>query len=445
MSRSGRARASAYLALHALRGSRLPRLYRTYLSQDRERAYPDPATGLSATLEHAVRTVPHYRGVASPAEVRADPFAALARFPVLTRATVRARGGELLSEAGDRSGWRRNTSGGSTGEPVLLWQDPEHLARTVAIRDVYSGWAGGGLGEPELYIWGSERDLLAGRESLPVRLGNRLLRRSLLNAFHLSDDAILGILGEVRRGPPKLVVTYAQAGDEVARVAEERAMAVPPQRGVISTAGTLYAFMRRRIETVFGCAVLNRYGSRETGDMAGECERRSGLHVLPWSCHIEVVDDDGLPVGPGEAGEVLVTGFTNRAMPLIRYAIGDRARLPRAGFVCPCGRETAMVAEVSGRVVDSFLAAGGARVDGEYFAHLLYFRPWLQRFEVVQVAPDEVVYRFVAPAGVPSREAEEIRQMTKSALGAACGVRFEEVEEIPPLPSGKRSYTRRAF
>jgi phenylacetate-CoA ligase len=442
---SGRLRAEVYLALHALRGSRQPRHYRAYLRQDRERSYPDPSLLLAETLDHAVRTVPRYRGIARPGESRADPFSVLARFPVLERDDVRRVGPSLLSAEGDRRRWRRNTSGGSTGEPVLLFQDPGHLARTVAIRDVYSRWAGGGLGEPELYIWGSERDLLAGRESLTGRLGNRLLRRTLLNAFDLSDDSILAILEGVRTGAPKLVVSYAQAGYEVARFARERGISLPPQLGLISTAGTLYPFMRKELEETFGCRVLDRYGSRETGDMAGECEQRRGLHVLPWSCHIEVLGDDGRPAGPGETGDVVVTGHTNRAMPLIRYRIGDRARVPAGSSPCPCGRHTPMLAAIAGRVVDTFVAASGTRVDGEYFAHLLYFRPWLRQFEVIQRAPDEVVYRVVAPSGVPATDAEEITAKTRSALGQGCGVVFETLDAIPPSGSGKRSYTRRAF
>jgi phenylacetate-CoA ligase len=445
MSASARARAGTYLALHALRGSRLPHHYRSYLQQDRKRYYPDTDRLLANNLEHAVRTVPHYRGLVSPGEAREDPFGALERFPVLTREAVRNCGADLLSEVGDRRRWRRNTSGGSTGDPVLLFQDPGHLARSVAIRDVYARWAGGELGEPELYIWGSERDLLSERESLSVQWGNRLLRRSLLNAFALTEEAILKILVKIRTGPPKLVVAYAQAGYEVARFAAEREISIPPQRGLISTAGTLYPFMRRQLEDTFGCRVLNRYGSRETGDMAGECAHRRGLHVLPWSCHIEVLGDDGAPAAPGETGDVLVTGFTNKAMPLIRYRIGDRARVPVEPAQCPCGRPTAMLAEITGRVVDTFLAESGTRVDGEFFAHLLYFRPWLRQFEVLQHAPGEVVYRVVAPKGVPADDAEEITAMTRAALGPGCDVRFETVAAIEPSSSGKRSYTRRTF
>jgi phenylacetate-CoA ligase len=190
--------------------------------------------------------------------------------------------------------------------------------------------------------------------------------------------------------------------------------------------------------------VLNRYGSRETGDMAGECEFRTGLHVLPWNCHVEVLGPEGEPVGPGEEGEIAVTGYTNRAMPLVRYLIGDRARLPEHQVECPCGRRTQMLAEVTGRNVDMFLGPEGQMVDGEYFTHLMYFRPWLRQFQVVQRAPDEVVYR-IAGEDPPAADREEIEAKTRAVLGEGCGVVFERVGTIEPSASGKLRYTIREF
>ena len=441
----GRVRGSIYLRLHAAFGSSLRDHYREYLRQDHDRSYPPPGPLLAATLRHAATTVPHYRGLTTPAEIEADPFAALNRFPLLDRDTVRANWRQMLSEEGDRSKWVDNTSGGSTGEPVPLRQDPEHLAQTVAAREVYSTWAGGSLGDPELYIWGSEKDLESGVGSPRNRIGNKLLRRTLLNAFLLTDESIEAILERLRHGPPHLVLAYAQAGYEVARFASRRGIEVPPQRGMIATAGTLYEFMREQLEGTFGCTVLNRYGSRETGDMAGECKYRTGLHVLPWTCHVEVLDPDGAPARPGEEGDIAVTGFTNRAMPLIRYLIGDRARVPEHEIECPCGRRTQMLAEVTGRSVDMFLGPDGRMVDGEYFTHLMYFRPWLRQFQVVQRAPDEVLFRLSTEGEVPAADREEIVAKTKAVLGDGCGVDFELVETIEPSASGKLRYTLRDF
>lgn len=423
----------------------MPRYYRRYAREDDRRAYPSSEQMLGATLADAVANVPYYEGIVSIEEIRSDPLGALSRFPILERETVRSEGSALYSQAGKRDDWYENTSGGSTGEPVTLMQDADHLAKTVAIRNVYTRWTGTRLGDPELYVWGSAEDLERGQGSLRDRIGNRLLRRSLLNAFHLTEDAMSAILDELAENEPRLVVAYAQAGYEVARFADEQGLQIPPQLGVIATAGTVHEFMREKLANVFGCDVFNRYGSRETGDMAGECEFHDGLHVLPWTCHIEVLDEEGLPVRSGEAGDIVVTGHTNRAMPLIRYRIGDRARTPSSDAPCRCGRATQMLAAVTGRTVDTFIAEDGSMVDGEYFTHLLYFRPWLKQFQVAQSAPDQVVYRLVASSEIPEWDQDEIVAKTRLVLGEGCEVRFERAETIPPSASGKLRYTMREF
>jgi phenylacetate-CoA ligase len=431
--------------MHRLTGSRLGTYHREYLAQDRARKLPDSVAALGETLRHAVSSVPYYREVAGTEPGRIDdPVAFLRQLPILTKETIRDAGEQLLSSVGDRNTWYENATGGSTGEPLKLIQDADHRARIVAIQEVYSTWAGGGLGRPEVFIWGSERDIEVGSETLRNRLANAILNRKLLNAFRLDEASMRRFLAVVQRGPSKLVLAYSQAGFEVARFAAAERIGVPPQRGFIATAGMLYDHMRSRIEETFGCRVFDRYGSREIGDMAGECEHGTGLHVLPWCCYIEVVDDDDAPTPPGVEGDIVVTGLTNRAMPLIRYRIGDRAVLA-ADEVCPCGRAGPRLARVTGRTVDMFLTETGVYVAGGYFVQLLAYRPWVGPFQIRQTAPDEVEYLVVARGEIPEGDREEIERATRAALGAACRVSFRLVDEIDPGPSGKRHYTRRLF
>ena len=64
---------------------------------------------------------------------------------------------------------------------------------------------------------------------------------------------------------------------------------------------------------------------------------------------LEVVDDTGFPVSPGEKGRVIVTNLCNRLMPLIRYDLGDVAV---QGDTPKCGRGFPIVRSIEGRAVD---------------------------------------------------------------------------------------------
>ena len=95
---------------------------------------------------------------------------------------------------------------------------------------------------------------------------------------------------------------------------------------VVSAAENLSDTMRNVIESNFGTKVYNFYGSREIGNLAGECKDGLLHSFLFWN-YLEVLDKDNQPVREGEEGRVVVTNLYNYSMPLIRYEIGDMAIL----------------------------------------------------------------------------------------------------------------------
>jgi phenylacetate-CoA ligase len=199
--------------------------------------------------------------------------------------------------------------------------------------------------------------------------------------------------------------------------------------------------MREKIAQVFGCEVYNLYGSREVSDIACELPGLNGLWVAPWGSFVEIVDDAGLPVPPGAEGNIIVTCLTNYAMPLLRYSIGDRGALhPDDTMADHPG--TQVLKHVSGRNVDVFRTRDQTLIDGEYFTHLLYFRPWIWKFQVVQKAHAHIVFKVVRTNGEPaSSELADIAAKTRRTMGGDCRIEFEFVEELPPHPSGKYRYT----
>src|SRR5205823_58106 len=84
---------------------------------------------------------------------------------------------------------------------------------------------------------------------------------------------------------------------------------------------------------------------QETGVRSQETGHRSSLAPVPCL------------MTPGEAprspGKLLVTDLVNRAMPLVRYQIGDVV-VP-SDRVCRCGRGLPLVERVEGREADYVL------------------------------------------------------------------------------------------
>jgi phenylacetate-coenzyme A ligase PaaK-like adenylate-forming protein len=101
-------------------------------------------------------------------------------------------------------------------------------------------------------------------------------------------------------------------------------------------------------EEVWGASVCNRYNSTETFAAGSECECRTGIHLPEDLVIYESVDEKNHPVPDGTVGAgLLVTTLTNRAMPLIRYAMSDIVSITRAP--CVCGRPYARFTRIEGR------------------------------------------------------------------------------------------------
>jgi phenylacetate-CoA ligase len=91
--------------------------------------------------------------------------------------------------------------------------------------------------------------------------------------------------------------------------------------------------------------------------VAGECERRQGLHLQEDHFIAEVIDPDtGENMPPGREGELVLTTITKEAFPLIRYRTGDLTSLDEAP--CPCGRTLARIAKVLRRTDDMVIVRG---------------------------------------------------------------------------------------
>ena len=85
----------------------------------------------------------------------------------------------------------------------------------------------------------------------------------------------------------------------------------------------------RELKTVWETEVFHHWGMTETGyGGAVECGAHAGGHLRHGDLYLEIVDPKtGKPVPAGSYGELVLTTFARRGMPLIRYRTGDIGRL----------------------------------------------------------------------------------------------------------------------
>jgi phenylacetate-CoA ligase len=106
---------------------------------------------------------------------------------------------------------------------------------------------------------------------------------------------------------------------------------------------------------------------------------------------VEILRPDGTAADTGEPGELVLTDLHNRAMPLIRYRVGDFGAWASP---CRCGRPLPSLERIYGREYDFVHGLDGRRFHGEFF---LYVFEELQstgypveQFQVVQTDRDRL-------------------------------------------------------
>ncbi len=391
---------------------------------------------LEKLLRHAYATVPFYRarmksaGLTPRAIRDVEAFRAL---PVLTKQDIRSAGETLLSVAYDRDDLCRKKTSGSTGVALEIFVDEDSLQwkRACTLRaDEWSGWR---LGEPVAKVWGNPDYLQHGWRG---RFRNAVLDRArYLDTLKMDIAALEGFAQSLRRRPASLIFGHAHSVYLFADYLHGSGIADIRPRGIITTAMILHDWQRRRIEQVFQCPVTNRYGCEEVSLIACECERNDGLHINADNIYVEILRD-GRPACPGEAGSVVVTDLSNRAMPLLRYQVGDVAVLDERR--CPCGRGLPLLKRLEGREADYVVTADGDLVSGisltENFAlHV----PGLAQLQIVQETVRRFVFRIVKGPDFGTHSLERMENLVRERFGTDVEYACEYVGQIPQEPSGK--------
>lgn len=324
-----------------------------------------------------------------------------------------------------------DATGGSTGTPMRFKVDrATQIAREASLywANHLAGWR---YGDRVAMLWGSDRDVGNAKKNPRLELRWKIDNIRWYNAFDMGEDRMAEFHRQMTRFKPHIIVAYAGSLDIYARFLSSQSTNPPnyPITSLVSSAEVLTPQARETIEGVFRKPVFNRYGNRECGAIAAE-DGEGGLLINQGDFIVEIDSPD--PVR--EPGSILITYFSNRAMPFIRYNTGDLG-------VWGGGREGQRLARIAGRQGDTIRTRKGKLIHGEYFTHLMYGAKGVKEFQFVQETLDD--YRLLVVTGPgydPAQEGEWHRKIGEW-VGMDARIEVGRVEAIPVLPSGKRKFT----
>jgi len=357
----------------------------------------------------------------------------LSELPLLTKRELQTSPEDLLVSPLPKR-VSRKTTGGSTGQTVTVLKDPRSLAFEMAATWRGYGWAGLRIGDRAMRWWGRGASL---RRRLRSSLADLAMNRVTASAFAFSESDLLRYWNIAQSFRPAYFYGYSSMLAAFARFVVDRGLngRALRLRAIVSTSEVLDATTRQLLAEVFGAGVYDEYGCGEVGPIAFECNVGS-LHISAENLVVEVLKPDGTTATAGESGQVVVSDLHNRAMPLLRYALGDNAEV---GESCSCGRGLPTLSRVWGRAYDMVLTPSGTRFHGEFFMYLFedlrVQGHAVDQFQVVQRSSTELLFRIVTSGGLDAI-VQNVQSRVRHQL-AGMTLHFERVDGIPRAPSGK--------
>ena len=162
------------------------------------------------------------------------------------------------------------------------------------------------------------------------------------------------------------------------------------------------------------------------------------MHISAEDIIIEIVDDDGTVLPPGEKGEVVVTHLSTSDFPFVRYRTGDVAVLDDG--VCSCGRGLPLLKEIQGRTTDFIVAEDGTVMHALALIYAIRDVPGVQNFKIIQEDPKRIRVQLVTSPGFDPKNEDLIRNGIGKRVGAGVDITLETLRQIPPEASGKHRY-----
>lgn len=381
---------------------------------------------LSSILAHAYETTPHYRSAfdergITPADIRTP--ADLTRLPILKKSDIRAPDG-LFSDGFKREGLHKSFSSGSTGEGATTYFDDRAWVVGRFLVKLRARLACG------LRPWHNVA-LFQWIPNEPTFMRRRVLRQLAFGVHEPIEqtmDSLASFAPRALYGFPSYLLRLAPiAGGRI------------NPRFVFTSGELLTERTRHSIGSGFGAEVFDIYGCTELKEIAWECPARSGYHVNADSVFVEILseEEDGV-----SAGSIVVTSLVNRAMPLIRYLVGDSGSW--ISEPCSCGRGLPLMRPSLGRLADYFVLPGGGEVSPYNVMDPVEALGGIAQFEIIQDRVDHALVRVVPSASFT----EETRGEVMRGLGAVIPgmtITIDVVETIQPDKSGKYRIVKNAI
>jgi phenylacetate-CoA ligase len=382
-------------------------------------------------LAYCIKYVPYYTYYHNEQSKNKnwDPLV-LTNWPILEKDVIRKNPERFLSTEYKKSDLVNIATSGTSGKPMSFWFSKEALSYWYALYE-YRTKIWNGVNDKDVWAnMGGQLVCEIGRNKPPYWVYNYAMKQLYLSSYHIRPDTVQDYINVIKKHKVQYILGYVSSIFTLANESLKQGLDLPKLKVVITNAEPLLEGQREIISKAFHCHVIQTYSGCEFS-FSGNENPNLDLFIWPEAGKMEVEVEKGR-INEYGLGELVVTGLVNKAMPLIRYRVGDSVELVESDKdYLPFDR----ISQVIGRTDDLVITASGERVGR--LDPVFKFDLMIKEAQIIQEDYTLFTVNVVPDAGFSSVDEKVIIERLTDRVGKNCEVKVVCVSEIPKGANGK--------
>lgn len=327
-----------------------------------------------------------YKSFYSNLDTNIKSFDDIKKLPILKKDIFKKamQNDEILCKIYNKNDLYSGDTTGSTGVPLTVYFDEDCIKKRDIVQQRL--WQNMKIFDYKRFvrIWRDkkiskkEKELIKAGLFLPIAVGD--INEPISTA--MTNEKLQKLLDDIVKFNPQIIRGYVSSLYNLAMLIEKQNIKLSNLESIVTSAEYLPEQIWQYFEKIFNCTVYNLYGGTEAPSIAVNKSCSHKMVISEDLYFVEVLDEYGNDTKPGEQGLITITDLHSKAMPLIRYQIGDMAIVDESFYKFT--QDFRYFISVEGRTNDIFELEDGSLI----YSHLwhIYFRDqdWIDRFQIIQ-------------------------------------------------------------
>lgn len=416
---------------------------RTYLRDTFEEIFKERASwnqaeylnwqknAVTEMLVYAAQKVPYYRNYWTGKDQ--SNIGDINAWPILDKDIVRNHPTQFISDDFNIKDLSVMHTSGTSGKPMTIYLSKESFGLWYALYDLRIKKENGVDPFKDAYgTFAGQLICAQNQTKAPFWVHNQLGKQVYFSSYHLNENNIQSYVKAMDDYKLTYLMGYTSALNSVVVLAKAKNIELPKLKLVITNAEPLFDHQRELISSAFQCPVVQTYSGCEYA-FGGTEDLQKNMWLWPESGLLEVLTVNG-NIQPYGQGAFLATGLVNKAMPLIRYKIGDSGTIEDPEITKSIGNMLRLTS-IDGRTDDLIKTPDGrlvGRLDPVFKADFA-----IKEAQIIQEKLTLIILKVVEDKNFNEAQKQELIARLKDRVGDAIEIQYQSVDSIARNANGK--------